>query len=295
MEKARLLLMSFIDFHVKNRHYPENFGEQLLRLVISLPPSTRKLDDLFPLLSTDLCIQLSQHAQKSDHEDVRRLYKAAFGDEIDGLRASVHRSERTGLSEEDEEVALLERLLAEISKENLAKKLGRRWDEARASYTPAAVTVKNGFEFNDAITAFYAHIVRRTGSPWGHMDPNALSTKALANLKKAFARKGGYDAALSEGIYGTNGGMRFVFDTLTEFLKEEEKAEYVNMVFKVTMDSLDWDAKDRFMEIFRERIGPRLPDELRELPSDRLARHWEEILRCYVESTDKVVELMKRL
>ena len=89
--------------------------------------------------------------------------------------------------------------------------------------------------------------------------------------------------------------MRLVFDVMTEYLKQEEKGEYITMVFKVTIDPFDWDAKVRFMEAFMERIGPELPADLRDLPAKKLADNWETIIRHYVELKAKVSDLLKRL
>ena len=136
---------------------------------------------------------------------------------------------------------------------------------------------------------------RYTGSPAGHLNRAALSTEAVDLVEKAFERRGGYKAALAEGKYGINGGMRLVLDTMTEHLKLQEKGKYIVRVFKDAMDPLDWDAKVRLMEVFRKRIGPELPSELRDLPAKQLASSWEEIIQCYAESMDKVSELMKRL
>ena len=55
---------------------------------------------------------------------------------------------------------MLEWLLAELSEKNLADKIGLPLDEARLSYVMDKVTVKDGYEFNETITAFYAHIYR---------------------------------------------------------------------------------------------------------------------------------------
>jgi hypothetical protein len=275
--------------------YPESFGEQLLRLVISLPPSIRRLDEVFQLLSMELCIKLTQHANKNDYDDIRQLHKAAFGEGWHALPFSVDKTKTVRSHEGDWESELIERLLAELSEENLAEKVGQRLDEARGSYIMDTVTVKNGFEFNDAITSFYAHMFRRTASPTGHLKRSALSEEAIDLVEKAFERKGGYKGALSEGKYGTNGGLRLVFDAMTESLKQEGKGKYIARVFKETSDPFDWDAKVRLMEIFMARIGPELPADLRALPPKKLASHWETIIGHYAESKAKVIDLLKRL
>ena len=295
VKNSRLLLQTYVDFHLKNQCYPERFGEQLFRMVVSLPPSTRTLDDLFPLISPEFCIQLTQHAQKNDMEDVRKLYKALFGDGFGERPISISAASDAESHEHDTENALFERLLAELSKENLAKKIGHPFDNARGSYATDSVTVKDGFEFNDAITSFYGHIFRHMDSPEGNLKRSALTSEAIELVRAAFARKGGYNAALAEGKHGINGGMRLIFDSMTEHLKQEKMKKYANMMFKVSIDPLDQNAKIRLMKVFMERIGPQLPADLRGKSSEQLAFHWEEVIHSYSESLDRVSELLKIL
>jgi hypothetical protein len=49
------------------------------------------------------------------------------------------------------------------------------------------------------------------------------------------------------------------------------------------------------MKVFMKRIGAELPDDLRDLPPDRLESHWEKIIRVFVESISKVKNLLRRL
>jgi hypothetical protein len=294
-ENAHSLLRSYADFHIRNHRYPEKLGEKLFRLVISLPPATRKLDYLFPLLPMASCIELSQHAKGNDHDDVRQLHKAAFGEGLDGLSHQVKETGAIQLSGDSGEKGLVEKIMAELSEDNLAEKVGQRYDEARGRFVMSSVTVKDGFEFNETITAFYAHMFRHTSSSAGSLERSALSSDALDLLEEAFGHKGGYRAALSEGKHGTNGGMRVVLDTITEHFKQKEKGKYINRVFKESIDPSDWDAKVRLTAALQERIEPYLPADLKGLPARKLARHWEEIIRCYVESMDKVSDLFKSL
>lgn len=295
VQKAKQLLQIYVDFHIKKQLYPEEFGKQLFYLVISLPPSIRKLDELFPLVSVELYIKLTQYVKKSDYEDVQQLHKAVFGEGFGGLFQQMDKNRGIKTPEGGIENELLERLLAELSEENLANKIGLPLDEARLSYAMDKVTVKDSYEFNEAITAFYAHVFRHTSSYIGHLKSSALFTEANDIVEKAFERKGGYDAALAEAKHGINGGMRLVFDAMTEHLKQKQKGKYIPMVFKVIIDPLDWDMKIRLMEVFLGHVGPILPANLRDMPKDQLAKHWEEIIRCYADSLDKVSDLLKRL
>jgi hypothetical protein len=243
----------------------------------------------------ELYIKLIQFAKKSDHKDIRQLYKAVFGEGLYGLFRQTEENKGLKIHETDRENELLDRLLAELSHENLAHKIGFPMDEARLSYLTDKVTVKDGHEFDETVTAFYAHIYRYLESPTGHLSRSALSTKAIEVVEEAFEHKGGYTAALAEAKYGVNGGVRLVFDTMTEHLKKEKKGKYILMIFKVMVDSLDWDLKMRLMKVFLDRIRPVLPADLKDIPADQVAKHWEEIIRCYADSLDKVSDLLKRL
>jgi hypothetical protein len=116
------------------------------------------------------------------------------------------------------------------------------------------------------------------------MNKGAVSAEAFDLVESAFRHKGGYKAALSEGIHAINGGMRLVFDLMTEHLKAKKKEDHIRMVFKEAVDPLDWDAKVRVMKVFMDCIGPQLPSDLRNLPPEQLALHWEEVIGNFVES-----------
>jgi len=295
LQKAKQLIQVYVDFHIENQLYPEKFGERLYLQVISLPPSIRKLDDFFPLVPMEFYIKLTQYAKQSDHEDVKHFSKAVFEDGFGRQpyqTASEKEIKSDGRETEDE---LIRRLLNELSQENLAVKIGLPLDEARFSYAMEKATVKDGSEFNGAVTAFFVHMIRHTGSLVGQIRKDTFSVEAIDLLTKAFENKGGYKAAFSEGIQGINGGMRLIFDTMTEHLKLVQKEKYIFKVFKDIIDPLDWDAKVRLMEVFMERIELELPSDLRGLSAKRLASQWNTIIRYYVESMDKVSDLIRRL
>ena len=67
------------------------------------------------------------------------------------------------------------------------------------------------------------------------------------------------------------------------------------MVFKEAIDSTDWDLKTKLAEILRTRVEGALPDELKEMPVEQLARNLEQIVECYSESMDQVTTLLRRL
>jgi hypothetical protein len=292
-EKARSYLQAYADFHIRNKCYPKYLGEQLSKLLISLPPSVSRLKNIFPLVQTDLVIRLSQMAGPEDHSDVRQVYKASFGE---GLEATPRNPKAREPHDQpaDETEALLYGILNEISEENLAD-LVKPLDEARSRYASSQVTVADGFEFNEAVTAFYTHLYRHMTSPAGPLDKSALSTEALELVEKAFRKDGGYKGALSEALQGIHGGMRKVFDIMTEYWKQDAKQKHIGMVFKKAIDPKNWDEKVRLMEVFMDRLHPDLPIDLKGMPPRLLASHWEEVISHYSESIAKLKDFMRTL
>jgi len=84
-DDAKKLLDALTEFHTRNETYPTGLGYQLLRLVQSLPPETRRLKISFPLLPVSSCIQISRFATDSDQKDVPLLFKATSGEGIGKL------------------------------------------------------------------------------------------------------------------------------------------------------------------------------------------------------------------
>ena len=293
-DQAKAILLARVLYHTGRNEYPKGFGRKLLQLVRSLPPATRRLKISFPLLAMDKCIELCRFAAQEDHEDAQHFLDAALG------KARLEKKTpdaqlMPAVPTAREENAALEVVLAEIDAQVLAQKIGLPIDSARASYVMEGVTIESHEAFHDTISAFYLAVLRYTDSAPTLTADDAVAAEGYALLDRAFADKGGADAAQTEARYGTNGGMRLVLDVMTEQFKTEQQGKHVSRVFKEAIDSLDWDARVAFMTAFLERIGPQLPTEIRNEPPERFARHYETILQTYVRSLDRVKQLLRKL
>ena len=152
-------------------------------------------------------------------------------------------------------------------------------DQARISYLPKSILVNDGFEFNEAITSFYIHILRYIQSPEGHMKKSAATAEAVALIAKTFRDTGGYEAALAECKYGINGGLRYVLDMMTNNLKKEKYEKYRDMVLKESIDPLNWDVKIKMAAACKNRYGQYLPIDYRNMEAEQLAHHLERAIR----------------
>lgn len=283
VERTKSLLRSFIEYHLHKEHYPLHFGEQLYRLAISLPMLKRRLNDLFPILTVDQCIALSSYASSSDHPDVQTLYKLTS---VEGLiklpETAAFDANESSYGEEPEEQTL-RKIFLELSEANLAKKIGLSLDEGRASYPMNQVTVASALEFNQAITGFYIHLMRHIQSPDGHISWEAASAEAMDRVENAFHNVGGYPTALAEAKAATKGGLRYVFDMMTDGEKSVRMEKYRNMVLKEAIDPLDWDTKVRLSSHIKKQYDRSLPDLLKSMRPEQLAHRLEEAIRLLTE------------
>ncbi len=299
-ERAKALLAAYANHHLRIQKYPPGFGERLWSLVVSVPPRRRKDQGFFPLLPMPVCVGLSNLAGEANYQDVRLLYRASFGEDLTGAEPrAVAKEALPGVQEEKQTAAPpaspLEVLLARISPQAIAEEVGLPLDEARARYQMDTVVVKDAEQFNQHLVSFYAHILRHTHEAVGTLDPVALLGEVLDILERAFAQEGGYRGAVAEATDGTRGGLRFIYDRLTEQLKREAVERYVHLVFTETIDPLDWEAKVALMSELLVRIGSALPAEVREQPPQRYAAEYETIIRYYVDSLDRVAQRLKAL
>jgi len=292
-ENVKELLFTFTSYHIHRKTYPKELGVKLFKLVQSMPPETIRLKFDFPLLAMSECIRVSQFAHESDHEDVTFLFIASCGEKIwPSAQKSGWDLSGKNLTEHQGDNKL-QTILSEIDSDNLVKLIGLPIDSARASYFMDSVVVKSSDEFNHATTSFYTHLLRHTRMVLSSVNLTVAGAEAFALLERAFSQKGGFSAAMEEAKNGTNGGLRHVFDSMTEQFKREEQEKHINGVLKSVMDPLDWESKVNLIKDILKRLESHLPAEIVSQPPERFATHYEIIVRAYVYSMDKVKSLFR--
>ena len=195
----------------------------------------------------------------------------------------------------DHDKGTLQSILSEISAEALTNIIGLPIDSARAAYIMDSVTVRSHEEFNDTITSFYLHLARHTRKLSDPANVNAASGDAIALLERTFSKKGGLQAALAEARTGVNGGLRFVLDMMTEQYKREEEEKHVNSILKTALDQKDFESKVDLMRALIQRLEPHLDPEILSQPAERFAEHYEDIIKAYLQSMDRLNSIMRSL
>ena len=295
IDKSKAFLEQFVRFYVERKEYPAQFSHKLQQLLVSLPPAVRNNRHLYPVIPMKSCLQLAQGATERDTSDLQTLFSFAqesFQKEklAPGLPAET-RAEPIAT----EPNALLNYFLKALSPQSIAEEVSLPLDQARAAYSMGSVRVDSYDEFREAVFSFHAYLLRHTGKVQGTINSQLLAPDAFDLLGRAFADLGGIKAAVEESRSATKGGLRFIFDKMTDRLKMEERQKYVGMVFKSMVDPSDFEVKAALMQAFFKRLGSSLPEDIRSRPPEQYATDYELVVKAYTGSLEKMIDTLKTL
>ena len=293
--KAGELLASFIGYHIDRQVYASSLGQQLRQLILSLPPATRRMKITFPLVATSLCIELSQFAQEGDYDDVCVLFEAAHG-RFPNAKPIIPKPKTDTEAQPEVDSGPFDAVISLISEAALAQKFYIPIDSARGSFILEKSTVASWDQFEETLVAFFIHLQRHLSATVIYtVDHQHARTKALALLDSTFQNQGGRQQAVAQAIDGTRGGIKSVLDALTEQFKREEHYQYIQRVFTDALSPLDWEGRVAFMRAALHRLNPFLPDEIKTQPPERFAHDYEVIVKTFVQSFDRMNQLLRTL
>ena len=290
---AGAILRARARYQIRQKRYPSRFGRRLLGLLQSLPKTARRAVTNSPLLAQDRCLRLGQLASSHDAQDVRYLLDAAMGRNVWPTDPVDPPARSTGPGSLAGAVAEVDAVLAEINAHTLAEKIGRPIDAARAAFVLNGVLVDSDEEFCDVISSFYMALLRCTDQEPAAEAGEAIADEAHDLLVQSFRDHGGPSAAQAEGRDGVRGGMRFVLDIMTEQYKTQRRARHVSRILKEGLDPLDWAGKVEFMRALLDRMGPEIAAVVQTQPPEQFVHHYEDIVRTYVQSLDRVRDLLR--
>jgi len=291
LDDAKDLLKIYIDYHICLASYPQGFGQRLQQLLISIPPRVRRKRGFAPLITMKSYIEIAQYAQKENHQDLKTLHETIF----DQTRPSSVFSSKATSPDKSQSDTLLQHFLVEPSPEHLAREVLISIDNGRASYTVDRVTVETYEEFLESIASFYAHLLRYKDQVSGVVNTRHVGPDALDLLKRTFSNYGDEKAAYVEATSGAQGGLRYIFDLMTQRLKAEERDKYVRMVLKTAIDPLDFETKTTVIQVLMNQLGSALPDDIRSQPPEKFATNYDIIIEAYAKSLEKLIETIKLL
>jgi len=293
-DDAHKLLLALTRYHIDQATYFSKFGRKLLRLVQSVPPATRRLKIKFPLLPLSEAAHLCRFAKDENYRDIPLLYKAILGETY---QSPQNFAQNHKLSKQDraDDNRLLDSLLSEIDADVLLPKIGSPIDSARASYVMDAVVIDSSEAFHETISAFYLHLQRYTETEFAPCDSKSDPRDAMNLLEEAFIHQGGYQAALAEAKFAINGGLRYVFDKMTDQFKREEYEKHVNFILKSFLKPLEWEDRVAVIKEIMTRFSAYLPAEVLSQPPEQFIKHLDTIVKAIVQFIDRVKSLFRSL
>jgi len=290
-KKAQNLVKNVIELHIAENLYPNKIGSILFDCIISCSSKTRsKLH--FPLIKSSLCYQIFKLSTKENYHDAQLFYIVASGGNIKTLESIFQYREPNIETNKNSVNSSLSLILEKIDETNLTENIGKPIDLARSSYALGYITVAAA-NFNEVLTPFYSHILSSRHQIISTDDHDAMGAEALALLERAFTKKGGVKVAIAEAQDGMNGGLRYIFDSMTDQFKLDEKEKYINHIFKMIINPLEWKAKVALMGSLLDNLKNHLPKELVSQPPERFATNWDVIVRTYVQSINHIKSLLK--
>ncbi len=292
-DHAKKLLRLRIEYQVNQQRYAHQFGAKLLQLIRSLPPVTRKLKVEFPLISTLDCVRLSRFAGENDATDIRSLYDAAEGKNIP-VEVSVRQKAVYGKDIDSSGQFAVDTVVSQISSKGLAERIGIPIDTARSTYVLDSLRVVSDEQFFDTIAAFYLHLKRHISGSSQLTDDVTVRADAIELVERTFVDMGKLKGAMNEAIDPIHGGMRFILDLMTEQFRKERQKAYINRVIKEALSPLDVHAQLSFISALIQRLSHDLPDEIVSSPPERFIEHYEDIVREYVKSFDRINEVFRK-
>ena len=294
IEDLRELLQARVRYQIRKKEYPRNFGRKLLQIILSVSTAARRTQLAVELVPIDLYFKLCQFTGKDDLKEDSRYLRDVFEGRTGTIDNKQLLDDNLDIREGKISKADLQRIFSQISAEQVSKKISQPLDHARAVYIVDKITIDSTEQFFKMITSFYLHLISHTALAPAEVDSDQLEASALQLLQRAFANNGGENAARTEAFHGNAGGLRFIFDQITEQFKFEQKTGYINSILVRAVDQESIAERIEFTTALLKYIEPWLPAEYKNRPPSTLIDRYQEIIKCYVSSLDKLQQTFRR-
>jgi hypothetical protein len=287
------LLEARLQFHVRRNRYCPDFGRRLFDRLAALPPVARDTRVPFPLLSDSLLASFIKLADASCVTDVRYLLDASAGDRFARAafvsQSPAVQSTRSAASER------LDAIMGEIDIDNLWRKIGRPYDEARQTFHSDRIVVESPSECDELVGALLNHVRLFTDLGVREVRRDALMADVHSVLPEVFARQGGINFAYAEGRCGARGGMRYVLNQVVDYLKLSEMEKHVNYVFMAGLSQLKYEEQIDVIAEFIQRLQPLLPEgTITGRPSDYV-ENARELIQVFARARSQVKQMVRAM
>ncbi|MBL1214667.1 MAG: hypothetical protein HND52_15030 [Ignavibacteriae bacterium] len=291
--RSHSLLNNYLDYFLRTKKYPESFGIDLTNLIMSLPLTSKKTAGLFPIVPHDKYIQLIQYADESDYEDISFLHDIVF-ERVKTKNINID-LKATDLIKNNISSEIIDYILEKLDPNYIDAKILKPIDESRTTYIFDKINTASYDAFIESITNFYIHIVRHTNSESVKAEREKYSIEVLDLMKKIYPQKADYNSAITNGMNGYNGGLRIIFDKITEYLKQTSKDKYILATINEVVDPLNYEIKKTLVEEIIKRDGSQLDIDKSLLIPEKYVENYIQIIQAYAHSKHMLNNIFTRL
>ncbi|MFC1607954.1 hypothetical protein ACFL47_08290 [Candidatus Latescibacterota bacterium] len=288
------LLDRFARYYINERRYPSGFGESLTCLLMSLPGPILKSPGLMPMVTMKRYDALIKHATEEDQNDIERLYQTLYMLPKHGVAIDEDATFQITPHPKRDEI-LLDHLIDQTESELVDQTILRHYDEARSNFYLDNNSVESYDDLIDTLMRFYCHIISHMGTSKGAHDENQARTEAINMAHDAYPGTDRFNGMVNDAKLGTNGGLRIILDTFTEYLKETARQKHIIGIFREIIDPLDHTRKAALIQLFKDRFHDILPTEIHNQSADEIAENIEPIIQAFIEARNELVNTFRRL
>ena len=192
------------------------------------------------------------------------------------------------MTSSDEAQALLSRVTTLLTEEHLQQRIDDPITIARDSFECLQIPEYSEKEFHSLIANFWRHMWRQTVG----QDPGLTVAlgEAIALLEAGYrgTHSDGYDGALTDALNpGT--GHQVVVHRIAELFRTRRRAIFTQWVFDRYVISTDWEVRCAMVALLLDRHREELPEQLQQIPRERLADHIPDLFRTLQEVARRIL------
>jgi len=292
IDNSKNLIDKYLHYFIYVKQYPKEFGNKLNSLILSLPLKLIKNSGFYPIVGKDDYIRVIQASKESDYDDIAILHQLTFNHGIiKRTRNNLHDDDGVNKIQSDIVEYLLERLNPNYVNDNVLAII----DEARSRYIYDKNKSDSYEDLIESISRFYQHILRYNNSEVVKVTTEKLQIAALDIFKKTYKNVDQYEQAVYCGINEYDGGLRKIFDDITQYLKYTEKEKYVNSTINELINPLDFEMKKSIVEEIFKRESKNLFIADEDFIPTKHVNSYAEIIKRYANANNKLQQIFERL
>jgi hypothetical protein len=188
---------------------------------------------------------------------------------------------------------IIDFLTEKLSQERIVSEIDEPIYNAIQSFSLKIATPVTHSSFNHIIAAFVRHIFEfGLRLPRYLSDQQALS-EAVSMLEKHYhgTHVKGYDGALLDAAGNSGEGTELVLSILAEAIKAVQRKKYVESVFALYLDHLDWAQKLQIVSAYVEQNGEYLPSHFLQSPPARFTGDLQDLIINHVDTDSSLHQL----